>query len=197
MKDETMNFFIFLHNNKLVNLKNIQDKNENGFQARLRLQKLLFLAQERFNLPENYFYSPYIHGPYSPTLADDSYKLDLESVDEIQEEMHRYGDSYSLPAEFDQDRFVSLFADKNNDWLGIASSLIKYKDNLGDIKKNALIETVICYKPNYEKEYIEKVFDQLSREKLILTVIEEMEDIVNKNPDLFQALAKEDISLIK
>lgn len=197
MKDETRNFLIFLHNNNLVNLKNIQDDNVNGFQARVRLQKLLFLAQARFSLPENYTYSPYKHGPYSPMLASDSYDLDLDSVDEIQEEMHRFRNSYNLPPEFDQDKFVSLFVDKNNDWLVIASSLIEYKDNSADANRNTLIETVNRHKPNYEKEYIENVFDQLSREKLILTVMEEMEKIVNKNPDIFRALAKEDISLIK
>jgi len=197
MKDKTMNFLIFLHNHKLINLKNIQDDNESGFQARFKLQKLTFLAQSRFNLPENYFYSLYKHGPYSSKLADDSYKLDLISVDEIQEEMHRYHNSYTLPPEFDQDKFVSLVVDKENDWLEIASSLIKFKDNIADIKRNALIEEVSKYKPVYGREYVEEVFDELSREKLILTVMEEIEDIVNKNPDIFNALAKEDISLIK
>lgn len=75
--------------------------------------------------------------------------------------------------------------------------MIEYKDNSADANRNTLIETVNRHKPNYEKEYIENVFDQLSREKLILTVMEEMEKIVNKNPDIFRALAKEDISLIK
>jgi uncharacterized protein YwgA len=197
MNKESTDFLVFLHNNKLINLANIQDHNHNGFNSRLRLQKLVFIAQSRFNLPEKYFYSLYKHGPYSPKLTDDSYELDLTSLEEFQEEMDRYNDSYSLPSGFNQDKFVTLLLDKNNDWLEIASTLIEIKDNTDDIEKSSLIEIVSNYKPNYAIQYIEKVFEQLSREKLILTIIEEMDDVVNKNPDIFEALEKEDITLIK
>jgi uncharacterized protein YwgA len=178
-------------------LEDIQDDNESGFKARLRLQKLHFLAQSRFNLSAKYFYSLYKHGPYSPKLTEDSYNLDLISLQEFQEEMHLNKHSYNLPAEFEQDRFISVFLDKNVEWLEIASTLIDVKDRSLEIGTDSLIEKVSELKSNYDKKYIEEVFNDLCREKLILTISEEMEKVVRKNPDLFEALAKEDITLIK
>lgn len=202
LKSDVSNFVAFLHNNKLVDFISIQEDNEVGFKNRFRLQKLVHIAQSRFRLPSSYFYSLYKHGPYSPSLTDDVYEMDASSIDDIDhvtyelDEAEEVNMAYKLPENFDENRFISLLSDKDEKWLEIASTLIyaldkKYRE------KTKIIEYVSCIKPSYSKDYIREVYSELIREKLILTVIEEMEDVIKSAPDLFEALAKDDISLIK
>jgi hypothetical protein len=47
---------------------------ESDFNARLRLQKTVYLMQE-FGLNIGYWFSWYLRGPYSPNLTRDTYKL--------------------------------------------------------------------------------------------------------------------------
>ncbi len=45
------------------------------FEGRLSLQKIIYLMQE-FGISLGYSFNWYIHGPYSPELASDGFKLD-------------------------------------------------------------------------------------------------------------------------
>ena len=181
---------------------NIQEDNEIGFKNRFRLQKLIHIAQSRFRLPSKYFYSLYKHGPYAPSLTDDVYELDVSSIEDLDNIVYELNDldeisaHYVLPTNFDENRFISLLSDKDEKWLEIASTLILVFDKKYQ-EKVKIIEYTSSIKPNYSKEYIHNVFLELVREKLILTVIEQIEDIVKRAPDLFEALAKDDTNLIK
>jgi uncharacterized protein YwgA len=185
-----------------VDFINIQEDNEIGFKNRFRLQKLIHIAQSRFSLPSKYFYSIYKHGPYAPSLTDDVYKMDVSSIDDIDNIDYELNDlqeisaHYKLPANFDENRFISLLSDKDEKWLEIASTLILVFDKKYH-EKAKIIEYTASIKPSYSKEYIQNVFLELVREKLILTVIEDIENVVKRAPDLFEALAKDDLSLIK
>lgn len=101
-----------------------------------------------------------------------------------------------MPEEFDENRFISLFRDKENDWLEIATTLIQIYDKMFQ-KRQTIIAYAKSIKPRYDYEYIEQVFNELAKEKLILTIKEDLENIRNRAPDFFDALANDDKSLIK
>mgnify|MGYP003576736739 CR=1 FL=1 len=180
----------------------LKDDNDIGFENRLRLQKLIYMAQKRFNLPSKYFYTIYKRGPYSPSLTTDIYDSDLTSIDDIDfvnYELDEFGVAhvkYEMPSNFNEDKYISLFSDKDNSWLEVATTIIHSFDQWYH-RKNEIITYVHSEKPQYSEEYINHVYSDMVREKLISTVREEMEDIVKTAPDLFEALAKDDINLIK
>lgn len=188
MKRETLDFLVFLNNNGLVDMHCIRDDNDNGLYNRIKLQKLVFLAQSRFNLPSKYFYDLYKHGPYSPDFTNDYYQLDLNAFNQ---------QSYSLPNGFDENRYTSLFIDKDVSWLEITATAIELFDKNKDIGINNLIATLGNLKPKYSTDYITKVIIDILREKLITSVSEELDAIRKKIPDLLEALAQEDPTLIK
>ena len=143
----------------------------------------------------------YKNGPYSRSLADDVYGLDVTGIDDLDNIDYQLNDldeisiHYKLPPNFDEDRFISLLSDKDEKWLEISSTLILAFDKKYH-EKSKLIEFVSSIKPGYPIEYIRNVFSELVREKLILTILEELNDVVDSAPDLFEALAKEDVTLI-
>ncbi|MDN5867934.1 MAG: hypothetical protein L0H55_11120, partial [Candidatus Nitrosocosmicus sp.] len=183
MNKETLDFLIFLNNNKLVDLHCIRDDSDIGFYNRKKLQKLVFLAQSRFNLPSNYTYDIYKHGPYSPSFTDDYYQMNLDIINQK---------TYSLPSDFDENRYATLFIDKDNNWLEVSTTTIELFDKNKDIKIKDLTSSVKYLKPQFSVPYITKVVNDLLREKLITSVREELESIRKKIPDLLKALAKED-----
>lgn len=199
---EVGSFLSFLNNNNLVDVMLLKEDNDIGFQNRLRLQKLIYIAQKRFNLPSRYFYTIYKHGPYSPTLTNDIYEADLTSIDDIgivNYELDEFGDAhvkYEMPSNFDQDRYISLLSDKDIPWLEIATTVIHTFDKFY-YRKNDILMEVNRRKPDYQYEYIEEVYSGLVREKLISTTKEDIEKVRDRAPDLFQALAKDNKQLIK
>lgn len=188
MNQETINFLIFLNNNKLVDMHCIHDDNDNGFYNRKKLQKLVFLAQSRFQLPSKYIYDVYKFGPYSPDFTGDYYKIDLDIFNQK---------TYLMPESFDENRYTSLLIDKDVSWLEIATTAI----DIFDKNRKTTIENVINLtknlKINYSINYITKVIYDLLREKLIISIKEELDIIRKKIPDLLDALAQENPNLIK
>jgi uncharacterized phage-associated protein len=59
MENRVINFIKFLYSSDLVDLAVIKEDHEDGFVSRLRLQKLIYLAQECFDLNLGYEYSVY------------------------------------------------------------------------------------------------------------------------------------------
>lgn len=114
MNSKTPNFLAFLHHNKLVDVLSIPHEDDLGFINRVKLQKLVYFAQKRFNLPTNYSYSLYKKGVYSPLLTDDYYNIDVIEIENFDPEEYT---NYSLPEEFNEDRFLSIFLEKSIFWL--------------------------------------------------------------------------------
>jgi len=197
MNNDVINFLIFLQNNNLVDIVSVQEDNTYGFKNRFRLQKFIYFAQSRFNLKENYFFSIYKHGPYSRFLTNDAYNLDVSTFNDIEDEMERSGHVFRLPEDFDENRFLSILSDKDDEWLEIASSLIDANDNKIHDKKSILIDYVSSIKPNYNREYIVNVLNDLNREKILFNLSDEMGKVVKRAPDLFEALKMDDIKLIE
>ncbi|VFJ14046.1 hypothetical protein [Candidatus Nitrosocosmicus franklandus] len=188
MNKETLDFLVFLNNNKLVDLRCIHYDSDIGFYNRKKLQKLVFLAQSRFNLPSNYAYDIYKHGPYSPRFSADYYQMNLDIVNQK---------TYSLPSSFDENRYTALFIDKDINWLEVSTTAIDLFDKNKDIHIKDLVNSICNLKPQFSIPYITKVVNDLLREKLITSIREELESIRKKIPDLLKALAKEDPALIK
>jgi uncharacterized protein YwgA len=194
MNSETPNFLAFLHHNQLVDVLSIpHDDDDNGFINRLKLQKLVYFAQKRFNLPTNYSYTLYKNGIYSPDLTDDYYNIDIYDLENFNPNDYT---EYCLPAEFNQDRFLSIFLEKSPSWLEVGSTILYFIDQRILPVKEKIIDQVKNKKPQYSSEYILKVYEELHREKLILNTDDEISRIHKRSPDLFEALAKEDPTLI-
>jgi uncharacterized protein YwgA len=189
MNRETLDFLIFLNNNGLVDMHCIRDDNDIGFYNRKKLQKLVFLAQSRFNFPSQYAYDIYKYGPYSSEFTKEYYEIDSDTFNRK---------TYSLPENFDENRYISLFIDKDVSWLEISTTTIKIFDESRDITINKLISTVGDLKSTiFSINYISEVVKDLLHEKLIVSIREELDAIRKKIPDLLNALAKENPALIQ
>jgi len=53
----------------LILLRNIRD--DYSIKGRTKIQKIMFILKSEFNLPQNFNYFLYTHGPYSITLQDE------------------------------------------------------------------------------------------------------------------------------
>lgn len=90
----------------------------NDFYDRIRMQKYVKLA-DSFGFDHPYEYGMYIHGPYSPSLANDYYSDTFWKY-------HR-NDSPAL-TDFDAEAFGELVDDKDHGWLEVAAT-IKFLDD--------------------------------------------------------------------
>lgn len=60
-------------------LKRLGSGDIKTFEKRLKSQKVQYIAQ-LFNIVPNYSYNLYIHGPYSPNMANDLYIVSVKDV---------------------------------------------------------------------------------------------------------------------
>jgi uncharacterized protein YwgA len=93
----------------------------NDFYDRIRMQKYVKLA-EAFGFDHPYEYGLYIHGPYSPSLANDYYSDPFKR-------WHK-GDPPEL-TDFDAEAFGELVNDKDHGWLEVAATIKFLDDSLG------------------------------------------------------------------
>jgi uncharacterized protein YwgA len=193
MNPKTPNFLAFLHHNKLVDVLSIPQYNDSGFINRLKLQKLVYFAQKRFNLPTNYSYSLYRNGVYSPDLTDDYYNIDVIEIENFNPDEYT---NYSLPVEFNEDRFLSIFHGKSVSWLEVGSTILHFNDLCIFPVREKIVNQVLSEKPQYPYEYVLRVYEELHREKLILDTDDELMRIYQRSPKLFDALAAENPNVI-
>lgn len=79
------------------------------FDDRVRIQKYVHLADAY-----DYTYSMYLHGPYSPTLAEDYYEEEFHIV---------HAESYETLRDFDNRSFADLVRDRSRHWLEVAATI--------------------------------------------------------------------------
>jgi len=132
-------FIKFLSDNSVFRF-NIED-----FRSRFKLQKYVFIARF-FGLDLGYSFSLYIHGPYSPDLAGDYYRLNCD----IKEAR--------LP-EFRKEEFLRFIKGRDDKWLEIASTLLL----IGEEVKNPeeLIEMTLEVKPSFDERKVRGVLEEL------------------------------------
>ena len=145
-------FLKWMADENLVNLDDVTKNDDDGFRARFRIQKCVFVAQH-LGLGMGYSYSSYKHGPYSPKLTQSYYRLKNEKVDTDQ----------SLNFE-EAATCRMIMTEHDDDWLEIATTLVHASKRETSI--DSLIEYVECIKYPYPKKYIRAVLDDLRETKL-------------------------------
>lgn len=159
-------FMVYLVENGLIDATVLQDDTPSGLINRMKVQKLCYIAQERFNLSLNCNFSMYIYGPYSPSLADYYYNLDLfQFLVPVDDEGHYAFDVPPLPTEFNKSKFLTIFKNRNESWLELAATLIDATNYYSG--KEELIDTVSKIKPRYNVEQIRAVDNDLKGFNLI------------------------------
>lgn len=132
-----------------------------GFDTRFRIQKYVFLAQH-LGLDTKYRHSRYRYGPYSPKLAKEYYRL-AEDLDAYKTESEG-----RIPSRFRSDDFLDTVADRDDEWLEVATTLIDLSPQHDSPEK--LIDHVAWIKNAYPKKYIGSVLDDIRRSPLAGTV---------------------------
>ena len=101
----------------------------------------------------------YIHGPYSPSLASDYYKL---------AKSHGIPDNFKLPVSFQKKGFLDLVCGKNDYWLEVASTILRIDKDSNPKNKDELTERTSQRKPQYATSFINAVVTDLHTLGLVL-----------------------------
>jgi len=118
----------------------------NIFNNRLKLQKYVFLARKYgFNL--GYSYNLYIHGPYSPQLADDYYALEESAIEPEKITM--------------EEGFIKLIRKKSEWWLELASTVVMVSERYRDMRDEMMVKLVRNSKPFASEGEVEEVISKL------------------------------------
>ncbi len=150
---------------RMLGNRNIHKFNPDDFISRLRLQKYVYLAKF-FDIDLGYKYNLYLRGPYSPTLAEDYYKLSEERL---------AGAMFREMANFDD--FADLVRGKDHKWLEIATTIIFiFENNVRkewlneDELKAFVINRTSDIKSRTGRPYVKRVFKELEHAGLLKLV---------------------------
>ena len=122
----------------------------NKFQGRKILQKTVYILRE-MGMNFRYSYNWYIHGPYSPQLADDAYEIETNKKyydDEIA------GYRYKSKAKEKITRFEVLFEGraKDDEWMELVSSLLFLKEHYPTLGDEELRDNLLQRKPKFREK---------------------------------------------
>lgn len=144
----------------MINIHNLLEDDENGFINRLKLQKYVFLAQTSLRNDFGYKYDIYRNGPYSPELANYYYEeFDPKRITSDINEKKWTDDSVFT------DRFLTLFKDKEPEWLEVATTLID-STNYCENEQESL-NKVYAIKSKFSKDYIDNIWNELKDKSLV------------------------------
>lgn len=131
---------------------------DSELETRIKVQKLVYLAQRKFGLKFRYSHSMYLYGPYSVGLANDYF-----SMRDIADTPRGGLEGWAGGAEF------LSFAKRHNDtrWLEIACTLIFTHDVDKIVMRDELLEFVHLIKHEFSTEYITQIYDVLIRDGLL------------------------------
>jgi len=101
-----------------------------------------------------YSFSLYLHGPYSPSLADDYYHLDNVTP-------------APLPEGFRREDFLALVKGRDEKWLEAAATILAVYEYNRNISRERLIDIVTEIKSSFSRENIEKTLEDLKSAKLL------------------------------
>lgn len=144
-------FVNYLNYHGLIDKNSIQEESDRGFRNRLKLQKFVYLAQEKFGWNLGYNFSMYRYGPYSPGLADDYYddNLSFEELD----------NNFLLPEGFLKNEFRDIVGNADEKWLETISTLMSLCYRFTNHDK--LIDRVADMKIHINREFISQACDEL------------------------------------
>lgn len=130
-----------------------------NFDDRLRLQKYVHLA-EGFGFDNPYSYGMYLHGPYSPDLAQDYYS-ELPSSDPGHESL----------SGFQAEKFIQFIQGRETRWLEVAATIRAHtKQYEYRVEEEGLSQIVIektMEDKDEDRQYVEEVFAELRQASLV------------------------------
>jgi uncharacterized protein YwgA len=153
-------FMCLLYKNNMINIHDLLKDDEDGLLNRLKLQKYVYLAQTSLKNNFGYEYNIYNNGPYSPELANFYYdKIDFKKIS-----------SDVVTGNWDckneiTDKFLSLFKDKDPNWLEVATTLIdstNYCEN-----EHESLDKVYAIKSKYSSDFIDNTWNELKEKNLV------------------------------
>ena len=143
-------FLEWMEKECLVDPSSITNDDNNGFNARFRIQKCVFVAQH-LGLDKTYRYNLYLHGPYSPSLSQDYYKAANGEI----------GDGGGVGLDFDREAVLEIMGN-GDDWLELATTLVDLMEEDRSITDPvSLVKRAAVVKYLYPKEDIEAVLEDL------------------------------------
>ncbi len=146
-------FMRWLGDEGMADFGRAADGTDAGFDARLRMQKYVFVAQH-LGLDTPYRYGRHIYGPYSSRLAEDYRRL-AKNPAAYETESGR-----SLPGRFRRDAFLRTVKGRSSKWLEVAATLI-YISPQHDNAETMLDHAAWIKKDIYTAEYIKEVLGDL------------------------------------
>jgi len=134
-----------------------------GLEARVRVQKLVFLMRRFIPALRGYKFSLYIYGPYSPDLARAYYELAERGDDYIAE----LASTYNPPKE--AERILRQLARLDTETLELmATAYDIYSAHKGSrlwkpMRREFLVRRVLLVKPWASRKAVERAVDELAR----------------------------------
>ena len=156
-------FMAYLETNRLVEF-DTRDEDESSFRSANRLQWYVLLAK-RFGLDMDYEYDMYFDGPQSRDLMDDYTKYMESHAGRSDGRMATAQVVIRLPKSFRSEEFLDFVKGKNDDWLEIATTLIKRSKPIP--KRDNLIRNVEWTTNGFSMEYITSVLDDLQAARVM------------------------------
>ena len=151
-------FIKFLDGNGLIRFANCTDGDDmKGFGELVKIQKYAYLAK-MFGLDLPYVHDIYAYGPYSNAIGDDCWDL-ADNVAEYE----RAEDG--LDASFDAAGFLGVVGPRDQQWMEIATTLIKQSERYPD--RTDVVDSVFSFKEEHGREYIANVLSEIEELKLI------------------------------
>ena len=128
--------------------------NLDSFDSRLRVQKAVFFLKHLGVKPfTDYEFNMYLRGPYSPTLAQDYYRL--RGVEPTSVEL---GDK--------QEVLLKWFMSHDSDWLEVSSSILSIRETYPKIDDKETYELIRFSKPWVEKIFFDDIIKELKAKGL-------------------------------
>jgi uncharacterized protein YwgA len=145
-----------------VLLKRIGNFDLSTFKGRLVLQKTVYLLQS-YGINLGYKFSWYIHGPYSPDLTKDAFRLQKVFP---QIPMAEFGDK---KVEKCFEGFLNFVGEKkkDGDWLEQLACTHFLKVLNPEEEKTEVIHKVLKHEYHFTKEQCQKAWDYLEQNNLI------------------------------
>lgn len=133
------------------------------FDARLRLQKAIYLLEEGFEVDLGYPFNYYLRGPYSTALAKDAYSLTQDLIDTT--EVRKFKNS-EVESRFQRFRTFIQPHITDADWLETAATILWHVTR-GTTEISALCAKMEAKGKPIDDEYCRQVLDNLRQEHLI------------------------------
>lgn len=140
------------------------------FVDRLERQKVVYLVQKAAGR-DKYHFNRYVHGPYSPGLAAELYRLNSPGqLEALQEEaaFYKLGSDMHDAVEACRSIVIPPIGVERPKWLELLTSMIEESQRIEESGFDELWEAVNSWKPGvFESQTAARAWDRLSESELL------------------------------